>query len=423
MTISHKATLILRYGLLLVHWTAFIFGASAQAAGVEYTSNMDKVEISLLTVGRGEAVYALYGHTILRVKDLELDKDFGYNWGIFDFHNSLFVWNFYRGKMRYQVAATPMTELLNHYEFREKRWVIEDRLRLTSLQKTKLLERLKWNEQPENIFYDYDQFKDNCATKPRDHLDFALGGSLQKRFGDLKTNKTFRDFIREGAQLNTWIYLGLDQVSNRLLDQPMTAWESMFIPSAFRNHLLELPAFDDAGQVIDDQKLLFGTKKLVDLKEPSAKTEPYSFFTLLIGFPAILLGVLTLKFSGVWRSFFRGTLWAFFGLYSGIFGLVLTLNHLVSGYPLLKGNYILLIHWPTDILFLLLGLGYLKKARHWPLKIYAAFHLISIVIAAYGWISGFIEQDILGSLATGGLLGFWVCLVSILGGANDSHHK
>ncbi len=400
-----------------------VFGLSQGLAATDYTSNMEKLEFSLLTVGRGEAVYALYGHTILRVQDLDKGLDIGYNWGIFDFHNSLFVWNFYKGKLRYQVAATPISELMNHYQFREKRWVIEDRLRLTSQQKSKLIERLKWNELPENIFYDYDQFKDNCATKPRDHLDFAMGGKIKDHFNKAKTNKLYRDYIREGSLLNPWIYLGLDQITNKLLDQTTTPWESMFIPSALRNFLLEMPAVDDQGQVIADQNLLYGANMLIDLKEPAPQADPYLRFILFILFPAIALGTIALKFQGVLKRYTIQALWVVYGLYSGIFGLILTLNHFVSGYPQLKNNFVLLIHWPTDLWLALLGIGLLKRGRHWPLKIYSGLHLVSIVVAGYGWASGSIQQNILGSLATGGLFGFWILIVSVGGRFDESQQS
>ena len=38
---------------------------------------------------------------------------------------------------------------------------------------------LEWNEQPENRFYHYDYYRDNCSTRVRDALDRALGGRIR----------------------------------------------------------------------------------------------------------------------------------------------------------------------------------------------------------------------------------------------------
>ena len=43
-------------------------------------------------------------------------------------------------------------------------------------------EFLEWNERPENRFYHYDYYRDNCSTRVRDALDRALGGAIRGRY-------------------------------------------------------------------------------------------------------------------------------------------------------------------------------------------------------------------------------------------------
>lgn len=380
----------------------------------DFGQNPEKIEFSLLTIGRSEAVYALYGHTILRVIDLESGQDVGFNWGIFDFQDKLFVWNFYRGHLRYQMAMIPTTDLLDHYRLNERRWVIEDKIRLTNDQKSRLLERLRWNLKPENLSYDYEQFKDNCSTRPRDHIDHALRGAIQARFGDAKTRYTFRDAIREGAALVPWVYLGLDQFTNHILDHKMTVWQAMFIPSSLREALLQMPAIDDHGQDIPQETLLYGRKILVDLEEPGAASEPYSLLALILLVPAALLGATALSFQNRIGKLALRCVWSYFGIYSGLMGIVLLLNLLVSGYPQLKNAVGLLVLNPLDFCFLGLAMGFFSRGGKWLLKSYAILRLMMVIGAIYVWFSGMINQDIVGTLGTGGVLTIWVSMMTIL---------
>jgi hypothetical protein len=394
---------------LLIH---FFMNPTARA--FEFGQNPEKMQFSLLTIGRGDAVYALYGHTILRANDLETGQDVGFNWGMFDFHDKLFVWNFYRSNLRYQMAMIPTAELLNHYRLAERRGVIEDKIRLTNEQKIRLIERLRWNLKPENISYDYEQFKDNCSTRPRDHIDFALQGAIQRRFANAKTSQTFRDAIRNGAALVPWVYLGLDQFTNHILDLKMTIWQSMFIPSSLREALLQMPAIDDQAQFITEQNLLYGSQILVDLEEPSAISQPYSILAVVLLFPTGILGTLALYFRNRLGLTALKFIWGFFGLYSGLMGFVLLLNLLVSGYPQLKNKSSLLILNPLDFCFFAASCGWLFQERKWLLKSYAMLRIFMVICASYLWFSGIINQDIVGTLGTGGVLTIWVSMITLL---------
>ena len=401
-------------GIMNVFWLS-----ARQASAIEFTKNHENIDFSLLTIGRGDAIYALYGHTILRIVDSDTGLDVGLNWGIFDFHNHLFVWNFYRGKLRYQMAMLQTKELLDHYRFNEKRAVIEEKIRLSPQQKAKLLERIQWNLLPENIYYDYEQFKDNCSTRPRDHLDFALHGAIKNRFSNMKTSEKFRDAIRKGAILVPWVYLGLDQFTNDLLDRTMTVWEKMFIPSALRESLLQMPAIDDGGQPIEDQNLLYATKILVDLDEPQPKSDPYSIFALLTLIPTSILGAVAIRFRGKLGLFSLKTLWGFWGFYSGMMGLLLLINFVVSGYPQLKNWVSLLILNPLDFYFLGLAIGFFRKNRRWFFKVYIFFRFSMVFFAAYVWISGVSMQNIVGTLSTAGVLAVWIFMISFLEGTHE----
>jgi hypothetical protein len=104
------------------------------------------------------------------------------------------------------------------------------------------------NALPENRFYRYDYFLDNCSTRVRDALDTVLGGSLKRRFTVLTTDWTFRS---ESVRLTTPAGLaqaGIDLALGPKADVPITAWESMFIPMRLMEYLRDVtvPGADGA---------------------------------------------------------------------------------------------------------------------------------------------------------------------------------
>src|SRR6185295_11885038 len=88
-----------------------------------------------------------------------------------------------------------------------------------------LLDDLK----PENRFYVYDHFADNCTTKLRDIIDHASGGELKEGTGRAFP-MTFRQMGRQGmAELPVLIAFG-DFAVGRALDRHPSLWEAMFHP-------------------------------------------------------------------------------------------------------------------------------------------------------------------------------------------------
>jgi len=405
---------------------------SAYGRGIvpKMPSDFDQVDVYLLTVKRGEAVYALYGHTILRVVDRVTGADYNFNWGIFDFRAKDFVWKFYVGDLNYQLAITDFYSLIDHYRIIEKRAVIQDRINLTNAQKQTLMRRLIWNAEPENIFYQYHQFSDNCSTKPRDYLDEALAGKIREFYASRVSTENFRHHIRLNSSPIWWVELGLDTVSNNLLDAPISRWQEMFLPMKFRELLLELPAFDDQGHAIEGKNLLEQHELIIDLPEPKQKIDPYYVVALLFGFMTVFCAVFTL--SGMFKDgppksrgpgifVLLGTMLIIFGLWNSIWGTILTFNWIFSRYAEVQANALLLLYWPLDWLWVLLGLFFVVKRRnlsaHAPggkIAISLGFlHMAFITGAAALSLSSVITQNIFPHLLVASFSGmtiYWLVL-------------
>ena len=363
-----------------------------------------RLDVRLLTVGRGPQIWALYGHSILRVIDPLRGTDLNFNWGIFDFRDPLFAWNFYRGDLIYSLQVTDFGSLMDHYRQVEHRAVYEQTIQLTPAQKRALMSQLVRNAQPEQLRYRYAQFADNCATKPRDHLNAALGGVLKPWLVDRPSDRTFRDDIRAGARPLWWVEVGLDLGSNQLLDRPMSQWDAMFLPAALSRYLSLLPAFDDQGQPMAGSHLLGPPTEIVAAPEPEPGTSPYGRLALLLGVPAAAAALAGHRSRR--SSRLLGLAGILFCGWSAVLGTLLTLDWGVSHYPELRRNALLLLFWPVDWLFVWDGLRRVSGRWRAPsplLSGLAALHLAALVVLVIlAWI-GVVRQSILGGLESSGL--------------------
>jgi len=89
------------------------------------------------------------------------------------------------------------------YYMHGNRTITEQILNLNTEQKQKLYDYLVWNEKPENRYYFYDYFFDNCATRVRDVVEKESGIELvtNTNFKN-ELGYTMRDLIKIYAHNN-----------------------------------------------------------------------------------------------------------------------------------------------------------------------------------------------------------------------------
>ena len=64
---------------------------------VARASETDSIRVSLMTCSPGSEIYALFGHTAIRVEIPSQDIDWVYNYGMFSFNTPHFVLRFVTG--------------------------------------------------------------------------------------------------------------------------------------------------------------------------------------------------------------------------------------------------------------------------------------------------------------------------------------
>lgn len=414
----------------IVCLAATIWGALTPArAETDFVPTMpadpDQLDFYLWTVGRGAQAHAIYGHTSLRVIDKSQGLDMNFNWGMFDFSDPSFVWKFYTGDLLYWVDVSNIGATLAHYRQYERRSVVQDKLNLTAAQKATLMKRIIWNMQPENKHYKYSSLFDNCTTRPRDYIDEALGGKLKEAATRHLSPVTFRHHVQAGSILAWWAYLGLDQMTNEVHDQPIRPWEEMFLPAKLREVLGNLPAYDDAGRPVPGQMLLSDPTVLVDLPEPKVPVNPYYWLLTILGLP-MAAGIFALGRSTDERRQARilGAMCLGYGLWCCFWGTAYVFNWLTAGYAEGTHNAGLLLMSPLDWLLVVCGARMLRRGQFplrfiW-LKRLALLHIAGFCVLLLTQVTGLIKQDATGLLATTGLIGlFFFGAVLRYGGSRE----
>ena len=196
----------------------------------------EEAEISLITVAPGEELYSSFGHSALWVNDPASGVDVVFNYGVFDFETPGFYLKFMRGKLDYMLAAGRISYLVGSAK-QEKRSVIQQVLDISLEDKQAVFDFLLNNIKPENRFYQYDFFYDNCSTRFRDLFEKVLQERL--RWEREAEGITLRDYLDIYLDEKPWQDFGIDLVLGAPTDKLATKSDEMFLPDLLMYHVDE----------------------------------------------------------------------------------------------------------------------------------------------------------------------------------------
>jgi hypothetical protein len=194
--------------------------------------------IVLYTMGKGDVVWEKFGHAALCVEYEPATRlqSLCYNYGTTDFSEPVSVgWGFLRGEGLFWVSVTTPTQMIRRYiGFDRTLW--KQTLPVSEDEARAIAARLAHDSLPENRFYTYHHFYDNCTTRIRDIIDEGTGGKL--KVGAAGTpGPSFRDFSRQGFAQDTWLLLFTDYLLGRGADVRPDLWQAMFLPDYLREHV------------------------------------------------------------------------------------------------------------------------------------------------------------------------------------------
>ena len=302
----------------------------------------ENAQISLLTCDEGDEIYSLFGHSALRIFDVENQIDIVFNWGMFEWPEDQFDfgYQFAKGKLKYYMAIQPFNGFVSQYKD-YNRGVSEQILNLDIVQKKLLYEKLLINHLPENRIYKYDFFYDNCSSRIRDILQEVLGDDLilyqQKDAG----NKSFREIIEVNLASQPWLDLGIDLVLGSRIDVMANNKHLMFLPKYMEQIFDSSYVIDKNGIkkpfVIKKIQLVSSIKKPV---EDLTGTRIYFWVSLFI-----TLGLIIFRIKYVTISWIGLVLFIV-----GILGLVLIFMWVGTDHQATKSNFNLIWANPLHLI-------------------------------------------------------------------------
>lgn len=318
-------------------------------------SQGEDLEISLITFGPGSALYEWWGHGAIAVEDTRLHQARLYNFGMFDFEKFA---SFALGRLEFYVAEDSVPFTLRMYA-REDRDVTVQILNLSPAARLAVAQKLSDNVLPQNRNYLYHHYFDNCATRLRDAIDFALSGQLHEeekgpgRF-------TLREQTRRFTSVSPAMSALLDFMMNDSIDQPISLWQEAFLPDVLSREVASATYVDAQGKRVPLVARTIPYHQ--SLHRTPVPDQPPHDWPWLLGLGALFGGLLLLfgKLAAAGRKLGRvlfGLQSALFGLLVGLPGTVLLLMWLITNHEVTFHNENLFLANPLTLLAVPFGLG------------------------------------------------------------------
>ncbi len=230
--ISAMRLCLLTLALLLATLT------EAGESHAQETNDENIPQVKLVTFGPGSAIFERFSHNAIWIHDPSEPgryQDVAFNYGIFAFGGD-FIPRFIRGTMRYWMDGEYAPAMLDAYAS-HGRSVWMQTLNIDP-GKTRILKAFLWNNaKPENRYYTYNYYTDNCSTRVRDALDLAVGGEIRRQTSERLTGRTYRHHTLRIMAENPLLFIGTDYLLGQRSDRELSEWEEMFMPRYMMRHL------------------------------------------------------------------------------------------------------------------------------------------------------------------------------------------
>lgn len=300
-------------------------------------------QISLLTCAPGEAVYAKFGHSAIRIYDPEMHIDVVFHYGIFDYNTEWFIPKFVKGETDYEVGVIPTNYFLAEYKQRGSS-VYEQVLALNEAQRNQLYTDLWINYEPQNRKYRYNFVFDNCATRPYHMILNTLDAPVLCSYS---TDVTYRDIIGQYIGYHNWTRFGIDLVIGAEADRKTGNEGAISFPLYLKDELAA-----SWIQVATDTivPLVAQTNTLVNAAPKAVENTPFLLSPLVILSLLLCLGGFLTYYD--WRRK-RYSAWFDVLLFGsvGLLGIIVFYLMCFSLHPLVHANWNLLWVNPFLVIF------------------------------------------------------------------------
>ncbi|RFM29512.1 Lnb N-terminal periplasmic domain-containing protein [Deminuibacter soli] len=331
------------------------------------------LRISVLTCAPGEELYSTFGHCAIRVTDSSTRQDLTFNYGTFNFDDPDFYTNFLLGKQLFSLSVSDFSYFMPEY-VEEHRTVTEQVLNLSCAEKQRIFDALKENYLPQNRYYKYDFFFDNCTTRIEGLLKNNVAGYHIPN-PIVPPGTTFRklihNYLDKGGE--PWSKLGIDILLGSKIDKLTTTEDAQFLPDYLRKGI------DSAVTPAQPHGIVLRTTNIYEGQAPGM---PQGKYVPLIIFSVFALVVLVLSpmTSRPARMVVRiaDTLLLYL---TGLAGIMLLFMWFGTDHLICRNNFNLLWALPTNFI----AAFFIWKKPSWVRKYFLAAALIQIVTLVGWW--------------------------------------
>ncbi len=358
----------------------------------EGRSDPENIRVALITFGPGDEIASWFGHSAVLVEDREHGQQRVYNYGMFSFGPDLLP-KFLMGRLEFWVGEASLTGTLRQYRAMNRSIRIQE-LNLPPELRERMARALADNARPENRYYLYHHYDDNCATRIRDLVDEVLDGRLRE-VAEAPGRMTLRDHTRRHSQHNPFINFVLMLLMNSEIDRPITVWDEMFLPEEMERVIADLTYEGPDGEempLVRRSTIYFEARDRQPVPTSPSLVAPYTFaIGLLFGGAGMLLARRHARTGG--RKARAG-----FGLYNSLIGIMvglpavlLFLMWTITEHTVTYRNENLLLANPVTFLALPLGIavaaGSSRAARWlcrcWLLLVAGSF--LAVILKILPW--------------------------------------
>jgi len=302
---------------------------------------------SIITCDTGNESYSLFGHTAIRITDLENNLDLVYNYGAFDFATPNFVAKFTKGDLQYFAVVNSFSDFMNQYTY-ENRSVYEQELIVPLVYKQKLFDNLRTALASSESYYTYKFIDKNCTSMVVEILNKTLGSKIIVKKTD--TDKTYRSILYPYFDNSFYEKLGTSIIFGKKVDEYGT---KIFLPLELHKSLKQIQ--------FENHLLCKKSKTLLEFK----KEIPSSWWDTIYTFVVFLGLILVLNKKSIDK---------FYLLIMGLLGLFFCFMGFYSFHEELAYNYNVFLFNPA---LLVLFYFMLRKNRKWIINL-CVFNILSM---------------------------------------------
>ena len=322
--------------------TIFLIISSLLAVNAQGNMLSDSATLSLITCSPGPQIYALFGHTAIRLVDPTRGLDIVFNYGMFNFNKPNFYLKFIQGATDYELGAYETKYFLPEYRERNSS-VTEQMLNLTTVEKQQLADALFVNYQPENREYRYNFVYDNCSTRPRDKILSVIKDKVVYDY--VSEPQTFRNWVGTYTGENTWAKFGIDMLLGREADELSTRWSSMFLPEVLCREFGAVKIIAHDGTT----RSLVNAEKIIVPRQDSIVKTNFLQLPITVTLTVLLLGVFLIFYEKRRKKYYK-IIDSVLLIVSGLAGVIIFYLMFFSVHPLVHSNFNLLWCNPLNVL-------------------------------------------------------------------------